>query len=177
MVRPGNAPYPVRELPPGFEVLWYHPGWERHWLEIQTQADPEAGLSPATFERYFGGAPDELPHRQAYLADAHGRLVATATAWFGEGERRAWGRLHWVAVAPEYQGRGLAQGLLTIVGERLRSLHPAGAFLRTAAHRLAAIAVYLRFGFQPEPGNAEEAAWWEETLQRLQTVRGGRPRR
>jgi GNAT superfamily N-acetyltransferase len=164
MIRPGGAPYPATRLPEGFALAWFQHGWEANWLDVQTCADPAGGLGPSTHARYFGEAPGELPGRQAFLLDSHGRFVGTATAWFGQRQGRPWGRLHWVAIVPEYQGHGLAQSMLSVVCERVRLLHPDGAFLRTAAHRVAAIAIYLKFGFVPDIDNAQEAACWKAVL-------------
>jgi GNAT superfamily N-acetyltransferase len=169
MVRLSNKPYPVVRLPEGFTVTWFQPGWETQWLEIQMLADPEGGVGPETHAKCFGAAPHELPRRQAFLIDPHGRPVGTATAWFDyRYQGRSWGRLHWVAVLPEFQGRRLGQAMLSVVCERMRSLHPEMAFLRTAAHRSAAIAVYLKFGFVPEAATPEEAARWRQALEHLQ---------
>jgi GNAT superfamily N-acetyltransferase len=78
-----------------------------------------------------------------------------------------WGRVHWVAILPEHQGQGLGSPLMTAICHRLRDLGHTRAFLRTAANRAAAIKLYLRFGFEPHPRNAEEERLWPEILARL----------
>jgi GNAT superfamily N-acetyltransferase len=168
MVRVSREPFPQFALAPGFFVAWYQPGCERWWHHIQFRSDKLTPITQNTFDRYFGQAPQELPRRQCYLLDASGHPIGTATAWFDENYHgQAWGRLHWVAVLPEWQGRGLGKALLSAVCGRLRELHPDRAFLRTAPQRLAAIRLYLKFGFEPEIRLPEERLVWGGILAQL----------
>jgi GNAT superfamily N-acetyltransferase len=168
MVRQTAEPYPSYPLPAGFSVSWYERGGEDCWFDIQRQADPSNPITRATFSQYFGGAATELSRRQCYLLDAAGQPVGTATAWFEQNYHgQEWGRLHWVAILPQHQGRGLGRPLLSVVCERMKSLHPERAFLRTASHRLAAIHLYLEFGFVPEIRNPGETAVWKRIIDQL----------
>jgi GNAT superfamily N-acetyltransferase len=168
MARQVEAPFPLFPLPPGYALSWYQPGCEAWWFEIQRRADPLAPITAGTFAKYFGTAPGELSRRQAFLLEPAGRPIGTATAWFEQDERgQEWGRLHWVAILPEWQGRGLGRPLLSDVCQRMHTLHPQRSFLRTAPHRLAAIRLYLAFGFQPLIGTPHEASAWRQILGRL----------
>jgi GNAT superfamily N-acetyltransferase len=168
MVRENRACFPHFALPPGYSLHWYQPGDEAIWLSIQRAADRLQDIPPDSFARTFGDARDELPQRQCFLLSPQGEPIGTATAWFGD-ERwgREWGKLHWVAIVPGWQGKGLARPLLSCVCGRLRELHPDRAYLRTAAERLVAIRLYLDFGFQPDIANADEAHTWSEIMKRL----------
>ena len=136
MVRVSRAPFPQFALPANFSFIWYRVGCEKWWHDIQFRSDPLSKITPETFWKYFGTAPEELPRRQCFLLDAASQPIGTATAWFDDSYHgQAWGRLHWVAILPEFQGRGLAKPLLSLVCGRLRELHPESAFLRTAAER------------------------------------------
>ena len=75
-----------------------------------------------------------------------------------------WGRVHWMAIRPEFQGRGLGRALLTVICRRLRELGHERAYLHTSAARLAAIRLYLGFGFEPVLRNAEEETVWKAVL-------------
>jgi len=75
-----------------------------------------------------------------------------------------WGRVHWMAMLPEVQGRGLGKALLTAICQRLRELGHERAYLHTSAARLPAIRLYLKFGFEPVIRNDGEAAAWEKIL-------------
>ena len=109
MERPTLDGLPEHPLPPGFSVTWFRPGDEKKWLDIHCQAEEHVEISPKLFACEFGSDWEVLSRRQCYLLDDASQPIGTATAWFDDdyyGER--YGRLHWVAVVPEYQGRGLA---------------------------------------------------------------------
>ena len=110
-------------------------------------------------------ASQELARRQCFLLDAAGHPIGTATAWFDNNYHgQVWGRLHWVAIVPEWQRRGLGKALMSAVCTRLHELHPERSFLRTAPQRLPAIQLYLQFGFEPEIRTPEEQPVWEGIL-------------
>jgi RimJ/RimL family protein N-acetyltransferase len=148
MVRVSREPFPVYPLQAGFRFRWYETGWEEPWRDIQHRSDKLTNITGETFWKYFGAAPEELPRRQCFLIEPSGAPIGTATAWFDNHYRgQQWGRLHWVAIVPEWQGKGLAKPLLSKVCEAMRELHPERSFLRTAPQRLAAIHLYLKFGY------------------------------
>ncbi len=168
MVRVSREPFPQCPLPPGFSLAWYRPGFETWWHDIQLRADKLTPITRETFGRYFGHAPKELPRRQCYLLDAANHPIGTGTAWFEDNyQGQVWGRLHWLAILPEWQGRGLGRALLSAVCGRLHELHPERVFLRTAPQRLAAIHLYLKFGFEPETRSAEDRPIWDGVLAQL----------
>jgi GNAT superfamily N-acetyltransferase len=80
------------------------------------------------------------------------------------------GRVHWMAILPEFQGRGLGKALLSTICHRLRELGHERAYLHTSAARIPAIKLYLKFGFEPMIRNAEERAVWKEVLAGLPRV-------
>lgn len=57
-------------------------------------------------------------------------------------------RVHWVAIRPAYQGRGLARPLLFDIGQTLRELGHTRATLTTSHQRALAIALYRKIGFE-----------------------------
>ena len=77
------------------------------------EAEPYHDVTPDLFRREFGGGDAHLPARQLFVCDATGREVGTATAWFNDDDRGLhWGRIHWVAISPDCQGRGLGRALV-----------------------------------------------------------------
>jgi GNAT superfamily N-acetyltransferase len=152
--------YPVLA---GYSARWYRPGDEQTWLDIWSAAEIYSVMKPETFTNDFGPPSPALEQRQCYIVDAQGRAVATASAWWlDDFEGQRYGLVHWVAVTPEYQGRGLSKPLLSIVCHRLRELGHERALLNTSAGRIPAIRLYRHFGFEPVIRNDEQAAVWQE---------------
>jgi GNAT superfamily N-acetyltransferase len=161
MVRPDLERIPEFGVPAPFRVRWYEPGDEAEWRRIHRLADRENETTPGLFGERFGADAAVLARRQCYLTDERGAAIGTATAWFDDDfAGLPYGRVHYVAITPEYQGRGLSKPLMTVVCRRLRELGHKRAYLSTATTRVAAIRLYLRFGFMPWAGNPEETAAW-----------------
>jgi GNAT superfamily N-acetyltransferase len=94
--------------------------------------------------------------------------VGTITAWRNADYRSAaYGRVHWVAIVPAFQGRGLARPLLAACLRRLSELGYGGAYLTTSPPRLAAINLYLRFGFTPDVQSVRDAEAWRLLADRV----------
>jgi GNAT superfamily N-acetyltransferase len=156
---------PEFALPAGFALRGYQPGDELHWLRIQAAADRYNKISPALFDRQFGSDKNLLSARQCYLLAPAGNAIGTGTAWWDDAfQGGRWGRVHWLAMAPEFQGHGLAKPLMTWVCRQLRELGHDRAYLSTSTARRAAIGLYLRFGFEALILSPEEAAVWRELL-------------
>ena len=168
MVRPTMADLPEYELPAPYSLRWYKPGDEHAWVRIHELADLYNVADVARFEREFGLDEAVLGGRQAYLCDAAGTPIGAASAWWNDDfEGGRWGRVHWVAIVPEHQGRGLAKPLLSAVMQRLVELGHERAYLTTNPPRLAAISLYLHFGFVPTPFNDEERRNWRKVATEL----------
>ena len=161
MVRESLGGIPDFALPAPYSFRWYEPGDEAAWVEIQAAADRYNRVTPALFASQFGSMPGELHRRQGYLCDSGRTPIGTATAWSsGDYYGRAYGRLHWVAIVPAFQGQGLAKPLLSAVCKRLAELGPDRAYLTTATVRIPAVNLYTTFGFDPDiRGPGDRHAW------------------
>jgi ribosomal protein S18 acetylase RimI-like enzyme len=163
MERVSLAAIPEYGLPQGFALRWYQAGDEAVWLQIQAAADPYNDITADLFFKTFGN--DQTAHEQriCFLTMATGELIGTAAAWWGEeGARERRGRIHWVAILPAFQGRGLAKPLLTAVCLRLRELEHDSTYLTTSAARIPALNLYRQFGFVPVIRDETERAAWQE---------------
>lgn len=163
MVRDNLEDLPSHTLPPGYRVRKFRKGEARLWAQVEAAAgefeSAEAAL--ARFIHEFGDRLDEMEDRCLFLVDENsGRVIGTATAWYDLGfEGEDYGRVHWVAIVPEYQGRKLAKPLMCAVMERLRQSH-AKAYLVTHTKCVKAIRMYLDFGFRPlHKHDTCEEAW------------------
>lgn len=161
MVCPDLARGPSFETPPGYAVRGWRPGDREAWLRIHELAEREAPVSAEVYARDFGTDEAELARRQLFLLDAADREIGTVTAWFGNLEGQALGRIHWLAIIPDYQGRGLSRVLLARACHRLIELGHARAYLTTHSAKLRAIRLYRHHGFQPLPRTGPERAFWK----------------
>lgn len=165
MIRRDLADLPRHAVPAGFAIRPYVPGDERAWVRIQAAADAHNVIDARLFRDQFGTDAQVLERRLFMLVGPAGAPIGTAAAWYG-GARHgtAVGRVHWVAIHPSHQGRGLAKPLLSHVCLALRDLGHESAFLTTSTARVAAIGLYLGFGFVPEIAGPQDAAAWEALL-------------
>jgi GNAT superfamily N-acetyltransferase len=176
MVRETLADIPLYLLPSGYTIRWYQPGDEARWTAIQAAADHYNEITPSLFHAQFQAVAAHLEDRQCYLLDSAGDAIGTATAWVDDlSHDPARGRIHWVAIVPSRQGRGLAKPLMTVVCQRLQALGHQKAYLTTSLARLAAIQLYLNFGFVPLLAGIEQQKRWPMVLERLQQRAGSSP--
>lgn len=125
----------------------YESGDEAHWYDIHLEADKLSNITEGLFRSEFGLDREELSTRQFYLCHA-GKVIGTASAWHGTNYRDgSYGRVHWVAVRPSYQGRGLSKPLLCAVLQALTRLGHQRAYLTTSRLRPVAMGLYKSFGY------------------------------
>jgi ribosomal protein S18 acetylase RimI-like enzyme len=157
---------PDHPFPAGFSLRGYQPGDEVFWTQIHLQSDLLNEITPALFVQQFGTDTSLLAQRQCYVINQRGAPVGTGTAWFNKNLDDI-GRVHWVAIVPRYQRRGLASALMTVVCRRIRELGHAQAYLTTSTARLHAIKLYQRFGFAPWIRSETERTAWQAILANL----------
>lgn len=154
MKRPKDLPLPTftRNLPAGYQLKSYQPGDEAAWCAIEYAVGEFDTLEEAAayFAKTFAPYPQELPRRMAFLTDKTGEIVATCTAWWGKKEEPL---LHWLAVLPKAQGKGLASYLAVEITRRLVTINPEkDLFLHTQTWSYPAIFLYEKIGYQLVPG-------------------------
>lgn len=168
MQRDSLESIPQFALPANYSARWFHPGDDLIWRHIQSVSDQLNDITAGLFHEQFGSDIDALRQRQCYLLDGCGTAIGTASAWFDDDyEGVRYGRLHWVAIVPQMQGRGLAKPLLTIVCNRLKELGHRRAYLNTSSSRIPAIGLYLQFGFTPVVSSVNEADLWRAILEQV----------
>jgi len=168
MERENLEEIPCFALLSDYAIRPYQPGDERVWRGIQAAADHYNVITPELFAQQFGEDQQQIAARQLYLCDARNAAVGTATAWFNDDYRgKSFGRVHWVAILPDWQGLGLAKPLLTATLQLLRKLGHKRAYLTTSTARIPAINLYLQFGFVPQLDNTGDLRIWRELLNRI----------
>lgn len=163
MLRRDLQPVPWHPPPPPYVLRPYRPGDVDTWVQVHRQAERyHADISADLFHREFGRDDDLLAARQLFLCDGAGAAVGTATAWLGAApDERHLGRIHWVAVVPAAQGRGLGRALVAALCQRFVDLGHAAAFLTTETVRVPAICMYLKLGFVPQLRDAADRRAWQ----------------
>jgi GNAT superfamily N-acetyltransferase len=152
---------PAIELPSGFAIRWYVAGDDKTWFALQTRTERLLTIAPDLHARDFGTDLAPLAKRQAFLCAPDGAPVGTASAWFNDDYYGLpFGRVHWVAVVPEMQGRGLAKPLMAAVLQRLRELGHERVYLGTSTARIPAINLYRKLGFVPDIRTADDVDVW-----------------
>lgn len=166
MATPDLARVPKVAPPTGWTLRGYRPGDDDLWFAIVSEAETWLDLGGDLFAREFGAHREELPQRMLFLSTPDGDEVGTATAWFAR-EDRSLGRIHWVAIRPRWQGRGLGLALLSAACQQLLELGHTAAYLATQTGRVPALNLYLKCGFRPRLRDADDAYVWAAVRDRL----------
>lgn len=150
LVRPHLRDIPDFPLPAGFamRVMTVHDAglWEDVWRD----AEPFVKIEPGLFLREFGTDIPAIARRCFLIVDSKGCAAGTISAWYSRDYYGAdAGRIHWVAVRPAFQGKGLAKAALSFALRRMADWHQS-AWLATSTGRVGAIKLYLDFGFVPD---------------------------
>jgi len=163
---------PEYELPAGFKIRFFERGEEHLWARVETAVDEfiDEAAALARFEKEFGPFVDEMTGRCLFIENSNGDVIGTTTAWYGisEGEEHVSGRIHWVGVVPEYQGKKLSKPLLAKAMQVLAEYHDS-AYLTSQTTSYQAVNMYLNFGFEPYVTDETDIEAWkllEEVLNR-----------
>ena len=162
MIRPHMAGLPAPFFPDGYGIRPMSLDDIGLWTDIEIDAEPFVTIKPTLFREQFGSDPEAVPKRCFILTDARGLGVGTISAWYSRDFRGLdYGRIHWVAVRPAHQGKGVARAGLAYAMRVLEQWHER-AYLVTAIERVGAIKLYLDFGFAPDLEPEGARAVWAE---------------
>jgi len=149
MWRPLRPPLPVYPPPPGLVIRHHQPGDAALWTELQRVADTLNTITDDLFQQQYGTDAALHADRIIHLGTTAGETIGTSSAWFGPGgPGDPLGRVHWVAIHPDHQGRGLAHCLMAATLARLMGLGHREAYLTTSRERPVALRLYERHGFR-----------------------------
>ena len=150
LVHPDLSVRPSYVCPPGYRIRSYQDGDEEWWYRIEVPAGAFSNEARARqqFQTEFAPVRDRLPGRMLFLEHADAEPIGTTTAWEGEFAGELRGRIHWVGIVPEWQGRGLAKPLLSAAMDRLAAEYARG-YVTTETTSYRGINLYLGFGFVP----------------------------
>jgi len=148
-------------------IRGYQSGDEAAWTHIQAEADQHNTITSSLFAREFGDHLGQFANRILFAVIPATGPVGTAAAWCGASSKDNWGRVHWVAVLPAWQRRGIGRKLLVAVCHRLRHLGHESAYLTTSPVRLEALRLYLSLGFLPRIAVPLDLEVWREVASQL----------
>ena len=163
MIRPDMDGIPVYPIPEDYSIRLYRAGDKVSWVELQSYADKFNKIDIELFHKSFGHDENSLSQRMFFLLSPDKEIIGTAAAWFDNdyhGEK--YGRIHWVAIHPNYQGKGLSKPLLSMVCQKLIQLGHDKCYLTTSSARIPAINLYFKFGFKAEIISPEDETVWKD---------------
>jgi len=181
MKREAGLPIPAFPLPEGYNFLMYEPGMEKDWARIEASVGEFDCEMDALlyFRETFLPFGAELPRRCMFIAAPCGELVGTATAWWNYVGCRRHPQVHWVAVKPAHQGRGLGKALTAEVLRLMEAVDGEGVYyLGTQTNSHVAIRIYEWAGFHVTDernviGRPNDQ--YNEAITLLDEIKKGRP--
>ena len=136
------------KLPAGYSIRSYRPGDEDAWAGLMCAVGEQTDLAEAKAlftGRYLADA--ALTDRIFFAVDAEGTVIGSAIAW-DDGLRV----LHWLAVHPAHQGKGLGKALCqTCLRLFRREDNSKPVYLHTQPWSWKAILLYISLGFKLQP--------------------------
>lgn len=151
MKRPAGAPLKEFYLPEGFKFTYFKKGDEKLWAGIETSVMEFNSKNDACkyFEKKYLPFLSELERRCIFVQDDKGNKIATLSIWWeGTGKcRSCW--LHWFAVKPGFQGKGIGNALLyKAMKEMILIEGDVDVYLKTQTWSHRAINLYKRQSFE-----------------------------
>lgn len=156
MIRPHMRDIPQAPWPEGYGIRPMTLDDVGLWTDIWRDAEPFLKISDELFREEFGDDLGAVPRRCFIVTDPRGLGVGTISAWYNREFRgKDYGRIHWVAVRPSYQGKGLGRAAMTHAMNKLAEWHDR-CYLWTSTERTGAVALYRSLGFELDatPGGA-----------------------
>jgi len=167
---------PDAVVPDGYSLKPMEADQAWAYVEVMNRSNYAGDADEAWFESAFSRDPEYDPaHLQLiWKGDVP---VAAAGAWHCEIDGDKWGMIHWVGVLDSERGNGLGKAVTLAALRRIRERGFSRAMLITGNWRLAAVAAYLRLGFEPWPDKTGTQEVWDAVLRDLDAWRQwGAPR-
>ncbi|WP_274648744.1 GNAT family N-acetyltransferase [Paenibacillus humicola] len=161
--RETGAPIPQAALPKGYSIVTFQTGDEEAWGEIETSVleFDEKDAAADYFTKNYIPYENEVKRRTLFIQADSGEKIATFTAWWNYTGIRRHPFVHWVAVKPQYQGRGLGKAIIAAgVRHMIEIEGDSVMYIPTSTWSHKAIRLYRWAGFEfelhePAPGGFE----------------------
>lgn len=172
MTREDGKNAPVYPLPEGYHFAPFVPEDEEKWVRLQFEVTHVQSLQQGKkifrdeFLRAAEGIPceqcpgyEDVCQRTVQVKDTAGNLVGVATLWMGDTFGEVWQRVHWVAVHPDHQGKGLAKCMMARMLQLYTELGcETPIYLTSQTKSYRAVRLYKQMGFIPYTG-VKPAGW------------------
>ena len=138
------------ELPPGYNFRSFLIGDEIYWAEIETSVGEFANEKESAeyFVKNYQSHTQEVYKRVYFLQDGE-KKIGTISAWWNFTGTRKDPSIHWVAIKPEYQGRGLGRPLINYGIKKCIEIDGnKDIFIHTQTWSYKAIYLYMTEGFR-----------------------------
>lgn len=95
----------------------------------------------------------QMCERMLFIVDDRDNVIGTGCVWGGKMFGKELQRLHWIAVSPKHQGKGIAKALVSKLFDLYNELGYSGyIYLTSQTWSYKALNIYMRFGFKPYLG-------------------------
>jgi len=134
----------IPELPAGYQLREYREGDFAELVNVLSLAFDDVEWTADSLRERLIDAPDV---KKTFVITFEGRPVATASARILPEQFPGSGYLHWVGVHPDFRGQQLGRIATIAVLHEFKALGCKDAVLETQDHRIPAIKVYKKLGF------------------------------
>ena len=165
------ADVPQFAMPARYGLRWYQPGDVDTWVDMHRGIHDQIKVDSALFVREYGDDEERLATCMAFLLNPWKEPIGTITAWADDKFNNAeYGRIHWVVIVPEEQGKGLSKPMMSAACQRLLKLGHERAYLVTSTGCVPAINMYRQFGFVPMiKEGSDQLQYWRELAPHLKS--------
>ena len=144
---------PRTELPDGYALAASQIS-DAAWAQLLSAGGE---LGPWDTQRLHTETALLVPGTQVFLTGIDAQPVACAGVY--ERDPESW-EIGWIAVHPEHRRRGLGEAVTGLALQRALERSPRAILLYTQDHRLGAIRLYLRLGFEPVSRHRSHRRRW-----------------
>jgi mycothiol synthase len=151
-----NLP-PIPSLPEGYTLRPYAPGDLEGLTALLQSAFEEMDWTVEKVRKSLIDAPDV---KRTFVVAHDGEIAATASCRIHPADFHGSGYVHWVGVSAGHRGRGLGEAVSLACLHHFAEMGCADAVLETDDHRLPAIRLYKKLGFEPVHRNESHIERW-----------------
>lgn len=141
----------MTSLPDGFKFKLYEDGDECSWADIEIANGEFEYMNQEQVQDYFKNEyfceKERLYKRCLFVLDDNKKPVGTSMAWFDKKDDYYIPSLHWIAVNPIDQAKGIGRALMSETMNIFMKNGELPVYLHTQPWSYKAIKLYLDFGF------------------------------